>query len=152
MRIGEAASRSGVSAKMIRHYESIGLLAPAARRDNSYRDFDARDVHDLTFIRRARDLGFSIEEIGRLLALWRDRDRPSREVKEIAKTHIAEMETRIARMQEMVATLSHLAECCAGDERPDCPILSGLAGIDADPPANSHPREPDQADQPADQR
>lgn len=153
MRIGEAATRSGVSAKMIRHYESIGLLAPAARRDNSYRDFDARDVHDLTFIRRARDLGFSIEEIGRLLALWRDRDRPSREVKEIAKTHIAEMETRIARMQEMVATLSHLAECCAGDERPDCPILSGLAGEQTKAPtAASHPREPDIADQPADQR
>jgi len=153
MRIGEAATRSGVSAKMIRHYESIGLLAPAARRDNSYRDFDARDVHDLTFIRRARDLGFSIEEIGRLLALWRDRDRPSREVKEIAKTHIAEMETRIARMQEMVATLSHLAECCAGDERPDCPILSGLAGEQTKAPAAvSDARQPDIADQPADQR
>ena len=153
MRIGEAATRSGVSAKMIRHYESIGLLAPAARRDNSYRDFDARDVHDLTFIRRARDLGFSIEEIGRLLALWRDRDRPSREVKEIAKTHIAEMETRIARMQEMVATLSHLAECCAGDERPDCPILSGLAGEQTKAPAAaSDAREPDHADQGADQR
>ncbi len=152
MRIGEAATRSGVSAKMIRHYESIGLLAPAARRDNSYRDFDARDVHDLTFIRRARDLGFSIEEIGRLLALWRDRDRPSREVKEIASAHIAEMEARIARMQEMVATLSHLAECCAGDDRPDCPILSGLAGTDAVPPAKSHARQPDHADQRTDQR
>ncbi|MCC5977398.1 MAG: Cu(I)-responsive transcriptional regulator [Salinarimonas sp.] len=152
MRIGEAARHSGVSAKMIRHYESIGLLAPAARRDNTYRDFDIRDVHDLAFIRRARDLGFSIEEIGRLLALWRDRDRPSREVKEIASAHIAEMEARIARMQEMVATLRHLAECCAGDERPDCPILSGLAGIDADAPGNSHPRQPDHADQRADQR
>jgi MerR family copper efflux transcriptional regulator len=149
MRIGEAAARSGVSAKMIRHYESIGLLAPAARRDNSYRDFDARDVHDLTFIRRARDLGFSMEEISRLLALWRDRDRPSREVKQIAQAHVADLEARIARMQEMVATLSHLAECCAGDERPDCPILSGLAG-EHGKPRDSHPREPHHADQPAD--
>lgn len=126
MRIGEASERSGVSAKMIRHYEAIGLLAPAARRDNSYRDFDARDVHDLVFIRRARDLGFSIEEIGRLLALWRDRARPSREVKDIAMRHVADMEARIAAMEEMVATLRHLADCCAGDERPDCPILVAL--------------------------
>lgn len=126
MRIGEASERSGVSAKMIRHYEAIGLLAPAARRDNSYRDFDARDVHDLVFIRRARDLGFSIEEIGRLLALWRDRARPSREVKDIAMRHVADMEARIAAMEEMVATLRHLADCCAGDERPDCPILGAL--------------------------
>jgi len=151
MRIGEAATRSGVSAKMIRHYESIGLLAPAARRDNSYRDFDARDVHDLTFIRRARDLGFSIEEIGRLLALWRDRDRPSREVKEIAQAHAADLEARIARMQDMVATLRHLSEACAGDERPDCPILTGLAG-EKTKAAGSHAGQPDQADQGADQR
>lgn len=149
MRIGEAAARSGVSAKMIRHYESIGLLAPAPRRDNSYRDFDARDVHDLTFIRRARDLGFSMEEIARLLALWRDRDRPSREVKEIAQAHVADLEARIARMQEMVATLRHLSKACAGDERPDCPILTGLAGENQAQTA-SHPREPDIADQPAD--
>ncbi|MCG6122714.1 MAG: Cu(I)-responsive transcriptional regulator [Microvirga sp.] len=130
MRIGDAARRSGVSAKMIRHYEAIGLLAPAARRENSYRDFDARDVHDLVFIGRSRDLGFSIEEIGRLLALWRDRTRPSREVKDIALRHVADMEARIAAMEEMVATLRHLAECCAGDERPDCPILGALARED----------------------
>ncbi|TVR10847.1 MAG: Cu(I)-responsive transcriptional regulator [Salinarimonadaceae bacterium] len=126
MRIGEASRRSGVSAKMIRHYEAIRLLAPAQRHDNSYRDFDVRDVHDLVFIRRARDLGFSIEEIGRLLALWRDRERPSREVKDIALRHVADMEARIAAMEEMVATLRHLADSCAGDERPDCPILGAL--------------------------
>jgi MerR family transcriptional regulator, copper efflux regulator len=128
MKIGEAAGRSGVTAKMIRYYESIGLLAPAARGDNSYRDFDARDVHDLTFIRRSRDLGFSIDEIRRLLALWRDRSRPSREVKEIAQEHVADLEARIAHMQEIVGTLRHLSDCCAGDERPDCPILGELGG------------------------
>ena len=128
MKIGAAAERSGVSAKMIRYYESIGLLAPAARRDNSYRDFDARDIHDLRFIGRARALGFSIAEIGRLLALWRDKGRPSREVKEIAQAHAAALETRIAEMQAMVATLRHLSDCCAGDERPDCPILEDLSG------------------------
>jgi Cu(I)-responsive transcriptional regulator len=128
MKIGAAAERSGVSAKMIRYYESIGLLAPAARRDNSYRDFDARDIHDLRFIGRARALGFSIAEIGRLLALWRDKGRPSREVKEIAQAHAAALETRIAEMQAMAATLRHLSDCCAGDERPDCPILEDLSG------------------------
>ena len=127
MKIGAAAERSGVSAKMIRYYESIGLLAPATRRDNSYRDFDARDIHDLRFIGLARALGFSIAEIGRLLALWRDKGRPSREVKEIAQAHAAALETRIAEMQAMVATLRHLSDCCAGDERPDCPILEDLS-------------------------
>lgn len=128
MKIGEAATLSGVTAKMIRYYESIGLLAQAMRAENSYRDFDARDVHDLTFIRRSRDLGFSIDEIRRLLALWRDRGRPSREVKEIAQKHVADLEARIAHMQEIVGTLRHLSECCAGDERPDCPILGELGG------------------------
>ena len=128
MKIGDAARQSGVSAKMIRYYEAIGLLAPAPRRDNTYRDFDARDVHDLRFIRRARSLGFSVEEITRLLALWRDRGRPSREVKEIASAHIAELKQRIAEMQSMVSTLEHLSSHCHGDQRPDCPILADLAG------------------------
>jgi MerR family gold-responsive transcriptional activator of gol and ges genes len=128
VKIGEAAKLSGVTAKMIRYYESIGLLAQAVRADNSYRDFDTRDVHDLTFIRRSRDLGFSIDEIRRLLALWRDRTRPSREVKEIAQKHVADLEARIAHMQEIVGTLRHLSDCCAGDERPDCPILGELGG------------------------
>ena len=127
MKIGEAARRSGVTAKMIRYYESIGLLAPAVRGENTYRDFDARDVHELVFIRRARALGFSIEEITRLLALWRDRGRPSREVKEIADRHVADLRTRIADLQAMVDQLEHLAHCCAGDDRPDCPILQDLA-------------------------
>jgi MerR family gold-responsive transcriptional activator of gol and ges genes len=128
MKIGEAAERSGVTAKMIRYYESIGLLAPAPRRDNSYRDFDARDVHDLLFIRRARSLGFSIDEITRLLALWRDKQRPSREVKEIASAHIEELSKRIAELQSMVSTLKHLSSHCHGDQRPDCPILDDLGG------------------------
>lgn len=128
MKIGEAARRSGVSAKMIRYYEEIGLLAPAPRAGNSYRDFDARDLHELVFIRRARALGFSMEEIARLLALWRDRGRPSREVKEIADRHVAELKARIVDLQEMVDQLEHLSHCCAGDDRPDCPILEDLAG------------------------
>jgi Cu(I)-responsive transcriptional regulator len=126
MKIGEAAESSGVSAKMIRYYESIGLLAPAPRRDNSYRDFDDRDVHDLRFIRRARSLGFSVEEITRLLALWRDKSRPSREVKEIASAHIDALTRRIAELQAMVSTLQHLSQHCHGDHRPDCPILEDL--------------------------
>ena len=126
MKVSEAASQSGVSAKMIRYYESIGLIAPASRRENSYRDLDRRDVHDLRFIRRARSLGFSVEEIGQLLTLWRDRSRPSREVKRIAATHVADLEHRIAEMQAMVSTLKHLSSHCHGDERPDCPILEDL--------------------------
>jgi MerR family copper efflux transcriptional regulator len=134
VKIGEAAERSGVKAKMIRYYESIGLLAPAPRRDNTYRDFDARDVHDLRFIRRARSLGFSIEEITRLLTLWRDKSRPSREVKEIASTHIDSLQQRISELQSMVSTLQHLSHHCHGDHRPDCPILDDL-GRDAKPDA-----------------
>lgn len=130
MKIGEAAERSGVKAKMIRYYESIGLLAPAPRRDNTYRDFDARDVHDLRFIRRARSLGFSIEEITRLLTLWRDKSRPSREVKEIASTHIDALQQRISELQSMVSTLQHLSHHCHGDHRPDCPILDDLGRDD----------------------
>ena len=128
MKIGEAATRSGVSAKMIRYYEEIGLLNKALRRDNTYRDFDERDVHDLRFIRRSRTLGFSVAEISELLALWRDKSRPSREVKRIAAAHIADLEQRIAEMQGVVATLKNLSHCCAGDDRPDCPILRDLAG------------------------
>jgi MerR family transcriptional regulator, copper efflux regulator len=126
LKIGEAAQRSGVNAKMIRYYESIGLLAPAPRRDNAYRDFDARDVHDLRFVRRARSLGFSIEEIARLLTLWRDKSRPSREVKEIASAHIDSLQQRISELQSMVSTLQHLSQNCHGDHRPDCPILDDL--------------------------
>ncbi len=128
MNIGAASKASGVSAKMIRYYEGIGLLAKAPRRENTYRDFDHKDVHDLRFIRRARNLGFSIEEIQRLLGLWRDAERPSREVKAITATHIDALERRIAEMQAMVDALRHLSENCHGDHRPHCPILEDLAG------------------------
>ena len=128
MLIGAAAQASGVSAKMIRYYESIGLLARAGRLDSGYRDFDGRDLHDIRFIRRARDLGFSIAEITRLLALWRDRARPSRDVKAIAEKHIGELERKIADTRSMLTTLRRLADCCHGDARPDCPILDDLGG------------------------
>ena len=127
MNIGQASAATGVSAKMIRYYESVGLIRPAARTDSNYRDFSDRDVNDLRFIRRARGLGFSVEEITRLLSLWRDGERPSREVKAMAEAHVAALDARIAEMQAMADTLRDLARCCAGDERPDCPILADLA-------------------------
>lgn len=125
--IGAAATSSGVTAKMIRHYEAIGLLRPAERRANAYRDYGPRDIHELRFIRRARRLGFSIAEIGGLLALWRDRRSPSREVKRIAEAHIGDLQSRIAEMQAMANTLRDLVAACHGDDRPDCPILDDLA-------------------------
>ncbi|HEY8382871.1 MAG TPA: Cu(I)-responsive transcriptional regulator [Microvirga sp.] len=128
MNIGKAAEASGVSAKMIRYYETNGLLNKAARRENTYRDFDERDVHDLRFIKRARSLGFSVAEITQLLGLWRDANRPSRDVKAITARHIADLEARIAEMQGMVDTLKHLAAHCRGNHRPDCPILADLGG------------------------
>jgi MerR family transcriptional regulator, copper efflux regulator len=127
MKIGAAAAASGVTAKMIRHYEAIGLLRPAERRENAYRDYGERDIHELRFIRRARRLGFSIAEIEALLALWRDRARPSREVKRIAEAHIGDLEARVADMQAMAKTLGNLVAACHGDDRPDCPILDDLA-------------------------
>jgi MerR family copper efflux transcriptional regulator len=131
MKIGAAAAASGVTAKMIRHYEAIGLLRPAERRENAYRDYGERDIHELRFIRRARRLGFSIAEIGALLTLWRDRARPSREVKRIAEAHIGDLEARVADMQAMAKTLGKLVAACYGDDRPDCPILDDLALGDA---------------------
>lgn len=126
MRIGDAANRSGVSAKMIRYYETIGLLAKAQRRDNDYRDFDDNDTHTLRFIRRARLLEFSVEEIGELVELWRDKQRPSREVKAITEAHVVDLRNRIAAMQAMVDALEDLVCHCHGDERPTCPILEDL--------------------------
>lgn len=128
MNIGQAAAASGVSAKMIRYYEQIGLIRPADRTDSNYRSFDARDINDLRFIKRARSLGFSVKEIINLLSLWRDRARPSREVKAIADGHVADLRARVAEIQAMADTLSDLSDCCAGDDRPDCPILGDLAG------------------------
>lgn len=127
MNIGEASKASGVSAKMIRYYEQIGLIRPSGRSDNNYRVYGPDDVHVLRFIRRARSLGFSLEETEKLLALWQDRERESAAVKEVAVAHIADLERRIADMQGMVKTLKHLAHCCSGDGRPDCPILDDLA-------------------------
>ncbi len=129
MRIGEASERSGVSDKMIRHYESIGLLPTGARRSNGYRDYGARDVNELKFIRRARDLGFGLEDIRSLLDLWRDRSRHSFDVKALAMNHVADLTRRIAEMEAMRSTLAHLASCCHGDDRPDCPIIDDLAAI-----------------------
>ena len=127
MRIGEAAAASGVSAKMIRHYEAVGLLPAAARRESGYRDYGAADIHALRFIRRARDLGFSLAEIAGLLALWGDRDRASAEVKRLALAHVAALEAKARDLSAMAATLRHLAAHCHGDARPDCPILDELA-------------------------
>ncbi len=128
MNIGEAAARSGVSAKAIRYYESIGLIAPAPRTDGGYRSYDETDVAFLRFVRRARDLGFSVEDVSRLLALYRDRSRASADVKSIASRQLAAVERKIAALETMGATLRHLIERCHGDERPECPILDDLAG------------------------
>jgi len=126
--IGEAAARSGVSAKMLRHYESLGLLTGVARSEAGYRLYSAADVHQLRFIRRGRDLGFSMAEIAELMALWRDRGRSSREVKRIAAAHLEDLDRRMRELAEMRRALLALSDCCHGDERPDCPILDGLDG------------------------
>lgn len=128
MQISEAARAAGVSAKMIRHYEAIGLIPAADRRASNYRDYGAEDVHRLAFIRRARDLGFSIDEIRDLLRLWGDADRSSAEVKALAEAHIADLESRIRLLEEMRQTLATLARACDGDQRPHCPIIESLAG------------------------
>lgn len=128
MQIGDASRLSGVSAKMIRHYESIDLVPKPARRDSNYRDYDADDVHRLGFVRRARDLGFSIEEIRDLLRLWGDKERASADVRALAASHIADLDTRIERLKEMRATLHKLVCACDGDDRPHCPIIESLAG------------------------
>lgn len=126
--IGEAARSAGISARMVRHYESLGLLAAVARTDSGYRQYTQADVHTLHFIRRSRDLGFSMEEIAELLALWHDRSRASSQVKRIAQSHIDDLSERIASMQAMQRSLQTLVSCCKGNERPDCPILDDLAG------------------------
>ena len=128
MNIGQASKKSGVSQRMIRHYEGIGLIPKAARRDSGYRDYDDRDVHTLRFIRRARDLGFPIEEIGKLLALWQDRGRASADVKALALSRAAELKRKARELDAMRKSLEHLAAHCHGDDRPDCPILIGLEG------------------------
>ena len=128
MNIGQAARATGISAKMIRYYEDNGLIGPVARSGAGYRVYGPRDIHTLGFIKRSRDMGFSVERIGELLQLWRDRTRHSADVKRMALEHVAVLQQRIAELQDMVQTVQVLADCCAGDERPDCPILRGIEG------------------------
>lgn len=142
MNIGQVSKASGLPAKTIRYYESIGLIPEAGRSAGNYRVYSGADVHTLRFIKRARSLGFSVEQVERLLALWRDRSRSSAEVKRIALAHTAELEAKIAELAAMRDTLKHLAEHCHGDHRPDCPILTDLA--------DAHDRaSPDRAGGPA---
>ncbi|HEY4369138.1 MAG TPA: Cu(I)-responsive transcriptional regulator [Steroidobacteraceae bacterium] len=130
--IGRAAEISGVTAKMIRHYESLGLIPEAARTLGDYRVYDATDIHALRFIRRSRHLGFSIQEIGTLLSLWHNKRRASKEVKRLALAHIADLDSKIGELQSMRDALATLATHCHGDARPECPILDDLGGL---PPA-----------------
>ena len=125
--ISEAARRSGVSAKMIRHYEDIGLVPKVGRTQAGYRIYRDTDIHLLRFIRRSRDLGFTMKEIETLLGLWQNRRRASADVKKLAVKHIADLDARIVEMQAMRMALAKLAECCHGDRRPECPILDDLA-------------------------
>ena len=134
MNIGQAATASGVTAKMIRYYESIGLIEPPIRTQAGYRVYTGEEIHELRFIKRARTLGFSIEEARRLLALWRDKSRASADVKRLAMKHVRDLEARIEELQAMSRTLRHLARTCHGDDRPDCPILADLALPAADRP------------------
>lgn len=138
MSIGQAAEASGVSAKMIRHYEQVGLLPTARRTESGYRQYGDNEVHTLRFIRQARDLGFSIAEIGELVGLWQNRRRPSRVVKAMAQTHIEALEAKAQELLAMKATLEHLVHCCHGDERPECPILDTLAGQGAADGSQQH--------------
>ncbi|HZV91979.1 MAG TPA: Cu(I)-responsive transcriptional regulator [Caldimonas sp.] len=124
--IGEAAARSGVSAKMVRHYESLGLLPKVARTESGYRQYGEKEIHTLRFVRRARVLGFGMAEIADLLKLWQNRRRASADVKRIALAHVADLERRMDEMAAMKRTLERLADCCRGDDRPDCPILDEL--------------------------
>ena len=137
MNIGEAANLSGVSAKMIRYYEDVGLIRAPARNQNGYRSYDKSNIHELKFIRRARDLGFTVEQISGLMHLWRDRSRASSDVKRIALEHVAALEAKRREIEEMASTLKHLAANCHGDGRPDCPIIESLAdGCSHDSPTH----------------
>jgi Cu(I)-responsive transcriptional regulator len=136
MNIGEAAKRSGLPAKTIRYYEEIGLVA-AGRRGNDYREYGARELHELRFVARARALGFSIEQCRRLLSLYRDRERASADVRDAAGQHIKEIRAKIAELRAMERTLAELVRACHGDDRPDCPILEGLAGDGHPPPTGN---------------
>jgi len=139
MNIGEAAAASGVSSKMIRYYEQVGLIAPPLRTQSGYRVYGENDVHALRFIRRARDLGFTVEQIAELMQLWRDKGRASADVKQLALEHVAVLEAKMREIEEMARALKHLAATCHGDGRPDCPIIEELAhGGCASHAAESH--------------
>ena len=129
MNIGEAAKACGVSAKMIRHYESVGLFPEAMRTESGYRQYTENEVSTLRFIRQSRDLGFSIEQIRELLGLWQNRRRSSRQVRALAQAHIEELDAKLKELQAMKATLEHLVHCCHGDDRPDCPIIESLESV-----------------------
>ena len=141
--IGETAKATGVSAKMIRHYEEVGLLQAPRRTDAGYRQYTPSDVHTLRFIRHARDLGFSIHAIGELVGLWQNRRRPSRQVKALAQTHIQHLDKKAQELLAMKASLEHLVQCCHGDDRPECPILETLAA--EDPRSNGGAESPSRA-------
>ncbi len=149
MNIGQASRASGVSAKMIRYDEQTSLIPRVVRRDSGYRDYDENDVHRLRFVRRARDLGFTVEQISELLALWTDRQRASADVKALALGHVERLKMKKAEIEEMIDTLGTLADNCHGDDRPDCPIIENLAAADCfrqqaerrDPPRFGRPGE-----------
>lgn len=143
MNIGEAAAASAVSAKMIRYYESIGLISIAARTAAGYRVYSKSDVHTLRFIRRARDLGFSVDQMTDLLALWSDRSRASADVKRIAMEHVAGLERKMRELRDMTKTLRHLVDNCRGNERPHCPIIEDLSNGHVAAPPRSKPTQPD---------
>lgn len=140
MQIGEAARHTGVSAKMIRHYEAIGLIKSPLRTESGYRVYSDNEVHTLRFISQARDLGFSVEQMEDLLALWRDRSRASADVKAIAMQHILVLQEKARALQAMSDTLQHLADHCHGDDRPDCPIIEGFASASPPPARKRQPR------------
>jgi Cu(I)-responsive transcriptional regulator len=141
MNIGQAAKASGISAKMIRHYETIGLIEAADRTSSGYRVYTQNDVETLRFIRSSRDLGFQVEQIKELLALWRDRNRASSDVKKVALQHVEDLEAKMKQLQNMADTLRHLAHTCHGDNRPDCPIIHELASHSAPKGVRPAPRK-----------
>ncbi|MCK4204226.1 Cu(I)-responsive transcriptional regulator [Brucella pituitosa] len=141
MNIGQAAKASGISAKMIRHYETIGLIEAADRTSSGYRVYTQNDVETLRFIRSSRDLGFQVEQIKELLALWRDRNRASADVKKVALQHVEDLEAKMKQLQNMAETLRHLAHNCQGNNRPDCPIIQELATHSLQKPVRPAPRK-----------
>ena len=143
MNIGQASKASGVSAKMIRYYESVGLLPEADRRESGYRDYGAPDLHRLAFVRRARDLGFSMDHIRALLSLWSDGSRSTAEIRAVATAHVEELKAQALKLQEMIGTLNHLIGACKRGDRPHCPIITSLGGGIAEGPAGKPRKAPE---------